>query len=67
MKENGVLLLEMKIPIEDTGTKNYLSKAKLTSAEGCPGACTQQAQGVDHRSTFLFLMKWDPVTFIQIG
>jgi hypothetical protein len=29
MKENGVLLLEMKIPIEDTGTKNYLSNTKL--------------------------------------
>jgi hypothetical protein len=53
--------------IEDTGTERWPSKAKFTTVEGCTGTWTQQAQGIDHKSTFLFLMQWGPALFTWIG
>jgi hypothetical protein len=37
---------------EDTEKDNCLSKAKLTSAEGCAGTLAQQAQGAGNLSSF---------------
>jgi hypothetical protein len=49
------LLKTNRVTIEDTGMENCLSKVKFISAQGCAGTRAQQAWGVDHRSSFLFL------------
>jgi hypothetical protein len=46
------------VAIEDTGAENCLRKAKFISTKGCAGTWAQQAQGADHRSSFLFLTQW---------
>jgi hypothetical protein len=56
-----------RVTIKDTGMENCLSKAKFTSAEECAGTWAQKAQGINHRTTFLFLMKWALAPFTQIG